>query len=135
MIPYEILEHPADVGFRAWGSSPAELFQNAARALMAIAAPTPEAASYAEMAVVVTGHDWASMMVNWLEEILYLLDTGRFTPHDFAVDEITHERIAARLLGEPVRHPWKLIVKAITYHQIEVAERNGRWETRIFVDV
>jgi SHS2 domain-containing protein len=88
--------------------------------------------------VQVTGHDYESLMVNWLEEILYLFDSGQFSPCDFVIDEIGPESVRARLIGEtrdPVRHPWKVIVKAITYHQIEVCERNGHWESTVFVDV
>jgi Archease protein family (MTH1598/TM1083) len=45
--------------------------------------------------------------------------------------------VRARLIGEtrdPVRHLWKLIVKAITYHQIQ-GEPNARWESTVLVDV
>ena len=34
MQAFRILEHTADVGFEAFGSTPAEVFANAARALM-----------------------------------------------------------------------------------------------------
>ncbi len=138
MIPYEIVEHTADVGFRAWGETAAELFANAARALMEIAAGDAENTRSEQITVAAAGHDYESVMVNWLEEILYLFDTGRFAPTDFMVERIGPESMSARLIGEvrdPARHPWKVIVKAITYHQIEVVERNGRWQASIFVDI
>jgi SHS2 domain-containing protein len=86
----------------------------------------------------VSGHDYESLLVNWLGEVLYLFDSAHFAAREFAVEEITPEMLRARLVGDPrdpARHPWKVIVKAITYHGIEVAERNGRWEARVFVDV
>jgi SHS2 domain-containing protein len=135
---YEILEHTADIGFRAWGPTAAELFRIAACALMAIAAGGLFVSDIEQHAVEVTGHDYESLMVNWLEEVLYLFDSGRFAADNFIVTEITPEFLRAHLLGEPrdpARHPWRLIVKAITYHQIEVVERDGRWEARVFVDI
>ena len=135
---YQIVEHTADIGFHASGATPAELFAISARALMAIAADITNVAGTGEKRVQVTGHDYESLMVNWLDEILYLFDTSQFVARDFVIDEISPELVRARLIGEPRdpdRHPWKLIVKAITYHQIEVAERNGHWEATVFVDV
>jgi SHS2 domain-containing protein len=135
---FEIVEHTADVGFRAWGPAAADLFAGSAQALMTIAADTSAIAGSAQYPVEAAGHDYESLMVNWLEEILYLFDTGQFAPREFVVDQIAPHLIRATLIGEPrnpARHPWKLIVKAITYHQIEVVQRHGRWEATVFVDV
>jgi SHS2 domain-containing protein len=38
--PFETLDHTADTGFRAWGSTVAELFENSARAMLALSADT-----------------------------------------------------------------------------------------------
>ncbi len=136
--PFEILEHTADIGFRAWGPTAAVLFENAARAMGVIAADPEAAEARTELAVEITGDDYESLLVNWLSEIVYLFDSGRFAPARYKVDEINPEKLTARLIGErrdPARHPWRLIVKAVTYHEIEVAERNGRWEARVFLDI
>jgi SHS2 domain-containing protein len=133
---FEILEHTADVGFRAWGDTAEELFRQSALALAGIA--FPNGAGTDEYPVAVSGHDYESLMVNWLDEILYVFDSAKFAPYDFRVDEVAPTAIRARLIGEPrdaARHQWKVIVKAITYHGIEVVQRNGRWESRVFVDV
>ena len=136
--PFEILEHTADIGFRAWGPTPAALFENAARAMGVIAADPDAADPRAELAVEVSGEDYESLLVNWLSEIVYLFDSGRFAAARSEVDEIAPHELRARLIGEPrdpARHPWRVIIKAVTYHEIEVAERNGRWEARVFLDI
>jgi SHS2 domain-containing protein len=136
--PFEIVEHPADVGFRAWGSTPADLFANSALALMSIAAEPDTVNGSEERAITVSGHDYESVLVNWLEEILYLFDSAQFAAREFRVDAISTVAVSGRLIGEPrdsARHTWKVIVKAVTYHGIEVAERNGQWQSRVFVDV
>lgn len=135
---YEILEHTADIGFRAWGETPGELFENSAQAMMAIAAETDRVEASSERAVEVSGEDYESLLVNWLSEVLYFFDSGEFVAARYRVKEITPTKLRARLQGEPrqpARHPWKLIVKAVTYHEIEVAERKGRWECRVFLDI
>ena len=136
--PFEILEHTADIGFRAWGPTPAALFENAARAMGVIAADADAIDPRGELTVEVTGEDYESLLVNWLSEIVYLFDSGRFAAARYEVDEITPQKLGARLIGEPrdpARHPWRLIIKAVTYHEIEVAERKGRWEARVFLDI
>lgn len=136
--PFEILEHTADIGFRAWGASPAELFQNAARAMMAIAAESDSIDEREELPVELKAEDYESLMVDWLSEVLYLFDASRFAARRFVVDEISPNGLRARLLGEPRdprRHPWELIIKAVTYHQLKVVEKNGRWETEVYLDI
>ena len=136
--PFEILEHTADIGFRAWGATPKELFEQAARALMSIAADTGSIERVTELPVVVEGEDYPDLLVNWLSEILYLFDSERLAGESFDIREIEPTRLRATVRGESRergRHPWKLIIKAVTYHQIEVAERNGRWECTVYVDI
>jgi protein archease len=136
--PFEILDHTADTGFRAWGDTPQELFENSARAMMSIAADPSGMRARGERNVEVEGEDYESLLVNWLSEILYLFDTNAFAPSGFQVDEITPTRLKARLPGEPrdpKRHPWTLIIKAVTYYELSVAQRNGRWESRVFLDI
>jgi SHS2 domain-containing protein len=134
---FEILEHTADIGFRAWGANAVEVFESSACALMAIATeaiPAPAMDRLVDLA----GWDYASLMVNWLSEILYLYDSGQFAASAFSVDSVSCTELHARIAGEPrdpVRHPWRVIVKAVTLHQIEVAEKNGRWEAQVFLDI
>jgi SHS2 domain-containing protein len=44
----------------------------------------------------------------------------------------------ATLHGEPrdpARHPWRLIVKAVTYHRLAVQPSAAGWEARVFLDI
>jgi len=46
--------------------------------------------------------------------------------------------VEAVLVGEPrsaARHRWSLIVKAVTYHGLEVREHDGAWTARVFLDI
>lgn len=135
---FEILEHTADVGFRAWGADAGSLFVNAARAMMAIAADDDPVAETAERAIEIDGEDYESLLVNWLSELLYLFDAGEFVAATIEVQTISPARLTARLSGEPrdpARHRWKLIVKAVTYHALEVKNTGAGWEARVFLDI
>jgi SHS2 domain-containing protein len=135
---FTVLEHTADVGFEARGTTPADLFQQAARALLSIAVDTDAISSRDSHLVHVDGDGYPGLLVNFLEEIVYLFDAGHFAPVDCRVERIGPTALDARLIGEPRepgRHPWKLIVKAVTYHGLEVSPGDDRWSARVFLDV
>jgi SHS2 domain-containing protein len=135
---FTILEHTADVGFEARGDTAAGLFEQAVAALVSIAVDDTNLTTGARWPIAVTGPDYASLLVNFLEEVLYLFDTGHFAARSCEVTQIDETHVSAALVGEPRqlgRHPWKLIVKAVTYHDLEVTERDGTWVGRVFLDV
>lgn len=136
--PFRLLEHTADIGFEARGASLAELFANAGHALLEISIDTSRVTHREQLAFDLQSDDLPSLLVDFLSELLYLVDSGRHIPGLIEVDEISPTRLVARLSGEPrdlARHPWKLIVKAITYHGLEIGEADGAWHARVFVDI
>ncbi len=136
---FEILEHTADVGFRCWGGDAGELFINAARALFEIAADLSQAEASQQMTFEVQGEDYETLIVNWLNELVYVFDADLFAPVRYQARTISPSRFTCRCDGEPrdpARHPWKLIVKAVTYHELEVAQLDeGSWTARVILDV
>lgn len=135
---YTILEHTADIGFEALGDSPHELFAHAANAFYAIAAAPVEVRALEEYPLVLSGTDYPDLLVNFLSELLYLFDANRFVPARVAIDRLGPETLDARLIGEPrdpARHPWRLIVKAVTYHGLEVGACGGTWRARVYLDI
>lgn len=136
--PFEILEHTADIGFQAWGADPGELFANAARAMMAIAAEDDPVSQSAERVVEIAGDGYPSLLVNWLSELLYLFDSDEFVAGRTEIESVAPTQLKARLRGEPrdpARHRWKLIVKAVTYHGLEVRDLGAGWTARVFLDI
>jgi SHS2 domain-containing protein len=78
------------------------------------------------------------LMVNWLDEFLYLHDTEGLVFKRFQVEPIQQNRLEAMAWGEvldPARHEIKAGIKAVTYHQLYVKEIDGGWETQVIFDV
>jgi len=135
---YRLLEHTADMGIEALGASCEELFIQTARGLMAILCPDARTSTEAERRLRVTGLDREELLVNWLNEILYLLQGGDFFPVDFEIEEMGETLLSARVRGEafdPERHPVEREIKAVTYHRLRVEEVDGRWRARVYVDL
>jgi len=135
---FEILEHTADIGFRARGCTLAELFASAAEALVATAVPDGRIEPRERYALSASGEDLESLLVNWLGEVLYWLDGKRILLRRFVVHEISPQRIAAEAYGEPwdpARHSARVAVKAVTYHQLRVTQDEGGWLAEVFLDI
>lgn len=135
---FEILEHTADIGFRARGSTLAELFQSAAEALVSIAIEVDEVSPKQPYPLAAAGEDLESLLVNWLSEVLFWLDGRHIAMRRFEVRELTPRRVTGHALGEPrnpERHRAKLVVKGVTYHQLRVWEDEHGWWAEVYLDI
>jgi SHS2 domain-containing protein len=135
---YEILEHTADIGFRARGATLEKLFEASAKALVGIVLETGNVEPRERYTLSAEGQDRESLLVNWLGEVLYWLDGKRIAFRRFRVRELTATRVLAEAEGEPrnpARHRGKLDVKGVTYHQLRVYQEEREWIAEVFLDV
>lgn len=124
---YEVFEHTADAGIRAFGESPKELFENAAYGMFDLMTDVSAVRPVGEVRVEVEAHDLESLLVNWLSELLYLHDADNVFFVEFDV-EVKGLGLSAKARGEEVdreRHRLKAQVKAVTYHMLEVNPDEG----------
>jgi SHS2 domain-containing protein len=138
MQPFRILEHTADIGFEAFGATRKEVFANAARALMHLIVDLEAIAPREKTPLRAEASDMPSLLVNWLSEILYLFDAEGWLFRDFEVEELTDHSLAAMARGEKfdrTRHQVKLLVKAVTYHQLDLKETTQGWRAQVYVDI
>ncbi len=138
MQAFRILEHTADVGFEAFGSTPPEVFANAARALMNLIVDLDTIHPSAEVPLEIKGPDPESVLVNWLSEILYLHDAEGWLFREFEIQNLHDDSLSAVVRGEKFerpRHQAKLQVKAITYHQLALERTPRGWRAQVYVDI
>jgi SHS2 domain-containing protein len=135
---FELLEHPADIGFRVFGATPSELFANAAIAMLSIAADPAQVEPRQSWELTAEGSDYESLLVNWLNEVLFWFDGKHIAFRDFTVHHIEPGGIHATGRGEPrdaARHTARLVVKAVTYHQLKVAPTPEGWVAEVYLDI
>ena len=134
---FEILEHPADIGFRAFGGTLEQLFANSAVAMLSIAGNPHAAEPREQYSISVESGDREALMVDWLNEVLYWYDGKGIALREFRVN-LHGLRIDAVATGEPrhpERHRAQLIVKAVTYHQLRIEQRDGIWIAEVYLDI
>jgi SHS2 domain-containing protein len=136
--PFRILEHTADVGFEAFGSTRDEVFVNAARALIYLIVDLDTIAPREEVAVHIQGTEPEDVLVNWLSELVYLHDAEGWLFRDFNIQSLQDKSLSAVVRGEKFersRHQAKLLVKAITYHQLALEQSPQGWRAQVYVDI
>lgn len=126
-VRYEVLEHTADVGLKAYGGSLEEIFASAARGMFALMTDIATVRPTGEVQVAVTAPDRESLLVDWLTELLFVHERDGVFLAEFEV-AIENHRLEATVRGEeidPDRHPLDTEIKAVTYHMIEVNPEAG----------
>lgn len=138
MNHYHLLEHTADMGIEAQGKTMAELFRQMALGLRQIITECTDVRPQAVISLKVSGKDREELLVNWLGELLFLLESRQLLPSEFVIETIDDYSLNAQVLGEtfdPDRHFIEREVKAVTYHQIMVELRDKDWYAQVFVDL
>lgn len=127
------IDHIADRAFRIRGSDMRELFTHAALGLFRLQDQHPcQTALMREIAV--QGIDRETLLVNWLNEILYLQETCEEMYVGTEILEISDQRLRARLFGVPDGRGRNLI-KAVTFYDLRIEEIDNALEATVTVDV
>jgi SHS2 domain-containing protein len=140
--PFEIIEHPADVGFVACGATREELFANAALALMTLACSPQHIAERERRDIAVAAADLESLLYAWLAEILAMADAEQLFFRRAEVHSIESQPQGLALRGaafgetyDKQRHAASTYIKAVTYHQLKVEQAPDGWRAQVYLDV
>jgi SHS2 domain-containing protein len=136
-MPWEHFRHGADVGVRGSGVSRAEAFEQVALALTAVIVDPSHVHGDMLVDIRCAAPDDELLLVDWLNALIYEMATrgllfGRFTVtlHDHVLE--------AQAWGESLdreRHQPSIEVKAVTYTELSMAQREGTWVAQCVVDV
>jgi SHS2 domain-containing protein len=135
---YEPLSHTGDLGMLAYGRDLPDLFAHAAWAMFDLMSDATTIRPHHTITLRISAVDLEDLLVRWLSALLYLYDTQRLLCGTFHVTLLEPTHLTATVAGEPLdpdRHPIDTEIKAVTYHQIAVAQVQGRWQARVIFDL
>ena len=138
MKRFDVVEHTADIGIVAYGADMREAFANAAYGMFSLMADLEQVREETSRYIEAEAGDRESLVVSWLNELLYMFDVERIVFKRFDILELTNTRLRADAYGEKVdasRHELRSGVKAATYHMLKVSEDRGRCRIRVIFDV
>ena len=131
---YEILEHTADLKIRVFGKTKEELFLNSLLAMAESMKPEVEKGAEVRRKIKVKSADLPALLVDFLSEVLYLVQTNKEIYRDVKFKKFTDTKIEAELFGQKVER-FGEDIKAVTYHNLEIKQSGNIWEATILFDI
>lgn len=133
---FRFLEHTADMGIEAQAQSREELFVQAAKGLLLVLAGSAENTKpVCVKALAVTACDVEELLVVWLNELLYFVQTKNLWPVEIEIVAMRSDRLEVKLSLAQLSTPVQREVKAVTYHHLMVHCRQGVWRARVYLDI
>ncbi len=138
---HETFEHKADVGIRGTGKTKEEAFAECAKAMFSVMVDLETLGSEEKFDIEIETNDLESLLVDFLNHLLYLRDVNEtmFSKFDlYIINDGDEWKLNGKVFGEKVnkeKHDIKSDVKAASYHQLKVEEKDGEWLAQCVVDV
>lgn len=131
---YEELDHTADWCLRVRGRDLSELLVHAAEGMLDLMQAQPRPGESRPTQLEIQADDPVALLVQWLQELLYRMDTAGVTFRRFVVRTQDDTRLTATLeeadLGSLSR-----AIKAVTYHGLKLAKTPHGLEATLVFDV
>jgi SHS2 domain-containing protein len=136
--PYEAFDHTADIGLHAYGQTLPELFSNAAAGMESLLVAPEQIEQRVSREISAEGHDLVSLLVAWLNKLIFLFDTEYLLFSRFEISDFTGTQLRATAWGEPYdarRHDLSSAIKAVTWHEASVESEEDGYRARIIFDI
>jgi len=127
MKTYELIDHTADIGVKAYGKTLSEAFENASRGMFDIITDKSEVESVGQYDIQLEADDLEQLLVDWLSELLFLNSAKNLVFGFFKVElDEKKKSLKGRVFGEKFdlsKHKIGAEIKAVTYHMLEVKKK------------
>jgi SHS2 domain-containing protein len=137
-MPYQLIDHTADLGLRIQAPELPELYETAAVALGEQLVEAPSSQGLEGQRLTVSGEDWADLLVNWLRELLACWHLEGRVVRAARCLELTPHTLTAEvdlLAFDPAVHLPNQEIKAVTYHQLDVFPSADGWQATVIFDL
>lgn len=138
MKRYEIIDHTADIGIKAYGKDMKELFRNAAYGMFNIVADLDGLKPSTSLKIKQTAPNYEELLINWLDELIYNFYTKQIIFSEFDIKELDDKHITAEIRGKHIgdkKSRLKAEIKAATFHELEIKKSGDGYEVQIIFDV
>lgn len=138
-MSYEILEHTADVKFRAKGKTKADAFSEAVKAFSEIVGGEPTAGETRHK-VKIKSENLNTLLYDFLGELIYLQDTEDVVVTHTDSLEIKKEedqwKLEAVVWTDPILGSMSLLdIKAPTYNEMVIDHEGENWVLEAVMDI
>lgn len=131
---FEFLDHTADIKFKAYGKTINEVIENCAAAFSSYIANEQKIKPAKGKIIDVRGDDKESLLYNFLDELIYLIDAENFIVTKASVT-VRGYNLHAELYGDDASKYSLKQVKAATYAEMYIKQDLKGWEAQVVLDV
>jgi SHS2 domain-containing protein len=138
---YRFLDHMTDAIVEAYGSTLEEAFENAAKGLIDTMLDLKSVRPKQEITFSLKGHDLYSLLFDWLDKVMLSVVADGIAISEFSV-KVTQQDSCYALEGitrgeklDLERHGYKVEIKAVTYHEMEIKYEKDRIIVRFLLDL
>lgn len=136
--PFEIIDHTADIGIIAYGADIKQFFSNAALGLFSLITEVNYIKENVQREIRISSQDREGLLVEWLNELLYIFDVDHIAFKRFEFDELNDSKLKVRCFGDkinPRQQKIKREVKAATYHMLAISKEDNGYKAQIIFDI
>ena len=140
MEKYRYLEHTADTKFQAFGETLEEAFINSALATTDVVIEVADVNLVTEKKLHIESESKQSLLYDFLEKVLLLMDTDHFAIAEFSSLKITKSSkyvLDAVVKGDfgIEKYDYKRQIKAITYNDMLIEEKPSNVMIQVVLDL
>lgn len=133
-LRYQETEHTADWALAVRGSTLDELFRSAAQGMLSLIGAAPKQVEPDLRELELRANDLESLLVSWLEEILFRIEVHHILAQDFEVHVEPPGHLTASVREAPLDRLERPI-KAVTFHDLAIERDDGGYRVAIVFDV
>lgn len=140
-MTYQFLSHTADIGIKITNNSLTSAFEESVVALLELIFGKKIrnlSSTEIEQTIEVNGYDLDSLFINFMNEILFLIDGKKIIPLKLKVEFTSKSSLNFKF--QPYyfsieQFPIQIYVKAVTYHQLEIKSSENSTEINFYLDI
>jgi len=138
---YNFIDHTADIAAELKGSSLEELFIAGAEAWLVSVAENINIEADDSLDIELSGLTTEELLITFMNELNYLLITKKWICLSVQSIKIFEDKngceLSAELKGTKLKEKLSLKneIKSVTYHQVEIVQRNGEYSTLVVFDI
>ena len=138
---FRYLEHITDAHIEAYGDSIEEAFSYAAKGTINVMFEIKEIQGTSKVDFLIEGVDYSELLFNWLERILLLItiDNKVMSSFELKISKLDSKyQLRGWGMAESInisKHGYKIEIKGITYHEMEILQEDGLYKVKFILDL
>lgn len=135
---YKIIYSTADIGIYAEGKTLDKVFKESLKGFYSIITDLETIEEKYSIQISLSANNKEELLINWLSELIFRFDVDGFLCNSVSFEDINETSLTACLWGErysSAKHPLRVEVKAVTYHNLSLEYIDGIWWCSVLLDI